>query len=95
MAAANRQLSISNNFEQLSHAAAENFGKHNRARTTVHERFSRCSSGGSTARNIYEILAKNLKTGIPRRNVDLFWVDERCGTPVDDESNYGLVWSLL
>jgi len=96
MAAANRQLSIFENFEQLSHAAAETLAKLIENKTTVHERFSVALSGGSTPERLYEILAEEpYKQGIPWRKVDLFWVDERCVTPDDDESNYGLVKELL
>jgi len=96
MATANRRLRIFDNFEQLSHAAAENFAGLIEKRKTVHDRFSVALSGGSTPERLYEILAEEpYKQGIPWQKIDLFWVDERCVNPDHDESNYGLVKELL
>ncbi len=96
MTVANRKLSIFDNFEQLSNAAAEDLAKLIENRITVHERFSLALSGGSTPGRLYEILAEEpYKQSIPWRKVDLFWVDERCVNPDDDESNYRLVKELL
>jgi len=96
MTVANRKLSIFDNFEQLSNAAAEELAKLIENRIIVHERFSLALSGGSTPGRLYEILAEEpYKQSIPWRKVDLFWVDERCVNPDDDESNYRLVKELL
>ncbi|HNU23903.1 MAG TPA: 6-phosphogluconolactonase, partial [Mesotoga sp.] len=96
MTLANRKLSIFDNFEQLSNAAAGNLAKLIENRIAVQERFSVALSGGSTPGRLYEILAEEpYKESISWQKVDLFWVDERCVNPDDDESNYGLVKELL
>ncbi|HEY0757799.1 MAG TPA: 6-phosphogluconolactonase [Acidisarcina sp.] len=48
-------------------------------------------SGGSTPKPMFELLANPAEpylTRMPWSRVELFWVDERCVAPDNDESNY-------
>ncbi len=55
-------------------------------------------SGGSTPKAMFQLLADPklpfLKT-VPWEKLQLYWVDERCVTPDDPESNYGVCHDLL
>ena len=45
-------------------------------------------SGGSTPKIVFDELAKNFQPDIDWSKVHLYWGDERCVPPDDDESNY-------
>ena len=45
-------------------------------------------SGGSTPKALFDYWAKNYKTEIDWPKVYLFWGDERCVEPTDEESNF-------
>jgi 6-phosphogluconolactonase len=49
-------------------------------------------SGGNTPRLLFSTLAKS---GFDWSNVHLFWVDERCVPPTDDQSNFKLANETL
>ena len=58
--------------------------------------FSVALSGGSTPRNLFQILAASpLKNEIPWRQVHFFWADERCVAPDHADSNFGMTKSHL
>jgi len=50
--------------------------------------FSIALSGGSTPRAVFEYLAANFKEKIEWEKLLVFWGDERCVPPDDDDSNY-------
>lgn len=52
-------------------------------------------SGGNTPKILFEILAVDYKSKIDWAKVNLFWVDERCVPPDDEESNYGMTKKYL
>lgn len=52
-------------------------------------------SGGSTPKIIFEVLASNYKEKINWDKLHLFWSDERCVPPDDDESNFGMTKKYL
>jgi 6-phosphogluconolactonase len=52
-------------------------------------------SGGSTPKIIFEELAANYKEKIEWDKLHLFWSDERCVPPDDDESNFGMTKKYL
>jgi 6-phosphogluconolactonase len=56
--------------------------------------FSLLLSGGSTPRMVYEYLSRN-QNSIPWQRLQLFWGDERCVPPDQDESNYKMVKNSL
>ncbi len=52
-------------------------------------------SGGSTPKVWFEHLVKNHKYDIDWARVQLFWGDERCVPPIDEDSNYGMTKKYL
>ncbi|MEO9893448.1 6-phosphogluconolactonase [Aurantibacter sp.] len=52
-------------------------------------------SGGSTPKIVFDELAANHKTAIDWAKVHLYWGDERCVWPYDDESNYKMTYNHL
>lgn len=48
-------------------------------------------SGGSTPKLLFELMASSpLREEINWAHVHLYWVDERCVPPTDEQSNYGM-----
>jgi 6-phosphogluconolactonase len=45
-------------------------------------------SGGTTPQSIFDVLADEFRNKIRWERLRLFWVDERCVSPTDNESNY-------
>lgn len=54
-----------------------------------------CLSGGSTPEIIFQTLSKDYKDKIDWSKVHLFWGDERCVPPDNDESNFGMTKKYL
>ena len=52
-------------------------------------------SGGSTPKIVFDALANNFKEDIDWSNVHLYWGDERCVAPTDDQSNYKMTQAHL
>jgi len=52
-------------------------------------------SGGSTPKMIFKALAENYKNKIDWKKIYLFWGDERCVSPDDEQSNFGMTKELL
>jgi 6-phosphogluconolactonase len=52
-------------------------------------------SGGNTPKLLFEVLAVKYATSIKWDQVQIFWVDERCVTPEDPESNFGMTRRIL
>ena len=57
--------------------------------------FSWVLSGGNTPKLIFKEIASELKDSIPWNKVRIFWGDERCVGPEDDESNYKMAREYL
>ncbi len=52
-------------------------------------------SGGSTPEYIFQYLSENYADRIPWEKLLVFWGDERCVPPEDDESNYRMAFENL
>lgn len=52
-------------------------------------------SGGSTPKVVFDELAANFQEDIDWKNVHLYWGDERCVEPTDDDSNYKMTVAHL
>ncbi len=52
-------------------------------------------SGGSTPKLLFQILSEQYADKIDWTTVQLFWGDERCVPPDDEESNFGMTRDLL
>ncbi len=57
--------------------------------------FSVALSGGSTPEILFTLLSENYAKSVSWQFVHVFWVDERCVSPDDQESNYGMTWRKL
>jgi 6-phosphogluconolactonase len=57
--------------------------------------FSISLSGGSTPKYVFEFLSKNYKNKIDWRRVIVFWGDERCVPPDNQDSNYRMACESL
>lgn len=56
--------------------------------TPVGEFMTLALSGGSSPKNIYDIITDKYSNKIDWNKIKIFWVDERCVSPEDEESNY-------
>lgn len=61
------------------------------SRETVHIALS----GGSTPKIVFDELAANFQEDIDWKGVHLYWGDERCVDPTDDDSNYKMTQEHL
>jgi 6-phosphogluconolactonase len=52
-------------------------------------------SGGSTPKLLFDILANDFSASIDWKKIYLFWGDERCVSPTDDESNFKMTQDRL
>lgn len=57
--------------------------------------FTLALSGGSTPKILFSILGDQYSDSISWEHVHFFWGDERCVTPEDSESNYGMAKKQL
>jgi 6-phosphogluconolactonase len=90
------QISVFDDLEALSRAAAEFFSSLAHQAITSQGRFAVALSGGSTPRRLYELLGSApYQNTINWRHVHLFWADERCVPPDHRDSNYALLRDTL
>ena len=52
-------------------------------------------SGGNTPKVLFNVLAEEFKEKIKWDKIHIFWVDERCVPPEDQDSNYGMTKKFL
>lgn len=52
-------------------------------------------SGGSTPKILFDLLATEFKMAIDWNRIHLYWGDERCVQPTDDESNFKMTQDRL
>ena len=57
--------------------------------------FSVALSGGSTPKNWFDYLAANHSESIDWKHIHFYWGDERCVSPDDEQSNFGMTKSYL
>jgi 6-phosphogluconolactonase len=74
--------------QELFEAGAELVAHATRESVEERGRFSIALSGGSTPRNLYNLLATNARASLPWDRMYFFWGDERHVAPTDKESNY-------
>jgi 6-phosphogluconolactonase len=88
---------IFENAQKTAAAAAERFVELAKKAIKDHGQFFVAFSGGSTPRPMYQLLGqKALQNRIEWNKVQVFWSDERCVPPDDDQSNYHMTrMSLL
>lgn len=92
----NRRLRIVEDVPALAAAAAEAFAGLAAEAIAARGRFVVALTGGQTPRPIFEHLAATPhREGIPWRDIEFFWIDERPVPPDHADSNYGLAERTL
>lgn len=80
---------IFNSIQELSAAAARQFGEIITAAVAARGAACVALSGGSTPLSMYRLLAQPpYRDSLPWGRTHFFWGDERCVPPADPESNY-------
>src|SRR5437660_12602522 len=74
--------------QELFEAAAEEVVHTANQSVTERGRFVIALAGGSTPRNLYNLLATNARTALPCDRMFFFWSDERHVPPTHPDSNY-------
>jgi 6-phosphogluconolactonase len=74
--------------QELFEAAGEEVVRTANEAVTQRGRFAIALSGGSTPKNLYNLLATNARTALPWDRMFFFWGDERHVPPADPDSNY-------
>lgn len=81
--------------QELFAAAAEEVVRATEDAVAQRGRFTIALSGGSTPRNLFNLLATNARTVLPWDRMFFFWGDERHVPPTDPESNYRMADEAL
>lgn len=90
------EIIICNDLAEISRKAAELFVQISRLAIQHNGRFSVALSGGNTPRALYSLLATDAyRTKIDWSKVHVFWGDERCVPPDDEQSNYRMARETL
>lgn len=80
----------------LARGTAEEFERRVHSWLATNGRFSVALAGGSTPRDLYELLASEpYRRRVPWGRVHLFWGDERAVPPNSEESNFGMTWDAM
>jgi 6-phosphogluconolactonase len=96
MSAATPEFSISADADALAQEAARRFGAAADAAIAARGRFTVALSGGSTPKALFALLAAApYRDRIDWANVHLFWGDERCVPPTEEQSNYRMTREAL
>ncbi len=74
--------------QELFEAAAEEVVHTANQAVAERGRFTVALAGGSTPRNLYNLLATNARTSLPWDRMFFFWSDERHVPPTHPDSNY-------
>jgi len=89
-------ISVYDDPEALSRAAAELFSAEARSAVQARGRFAVALSGGGTPRRAYEHLAQDpFRELVPWQNTHIFWGDERCVPGDDPRSNARMALQTL
>jgi 6-phosphogluconolactonase len=90
------ELQVYGDADRLAGAAAELFVSIARQSVKTRGRFRVALSGGSTPRNVYQLLTgDSFRNSIDWNHVDLFWGDERYVPADDRDSNYRMTAEAL
>ena len=84
----NAEVKIFNNEEQLFNNAAKEITELINFFISKNNKCTWVLSGGSTPNKLYEIICNNYNDKVNWEKVFIFWGDERCVPPENDESNY-------
>ena len=81
--------------QELFAAAAEEVVRTANEAVAKRGRFTIALSGGSTPKNLYNLLATNARTALPWDRMFFFWGDERYVPPNDPDSNYHMADEIM
>jgi 6-phosphogluconolactonase len=84
--------------DALSRAAAEHFLKTAQAAAAARGKARIAISGGSTPKRTFGLLANPAEPflkAMPWEQIEIYWVDERCVPPDDNDSNYRMTREAL
>ncbi|MCF8381795.1 MAG: 6-phosphogluconolactonase [Bacteroidales bacterium] len=89
-----RQIKIFKSKDELSRFFAD-YLKISVSKIPPDSFYSIALSGGSTPKTVFEYLANNSVEQIPWEKVKIFWGDERCVPPENEESNFRMTKESL
>lgn len=81
------------NEQQTAHAVTHQLEKC--LNTIRRDNFHLAISGGITSEHLFRLWAEMYAHHFPWHRIHLYWVDERCVSPSDGDSNYGLAKRLF
>jgi 6-phosphogluconolactonase len=81
--------------QELFESAAEEVIRDATAAVNARGRFTIALSGGSTPKNLYNLLATNARNSLPWDRMFFFWGDERHVPPTDPDSNYRMANEVM
>lgn len=89
-------ITLFSDTDTLSHTAARSIVQIANEAIVTHGSFTFALSGGSTPRQLYSLLASEpYSSSINWALVEIFWSDERCVPPENEESNYRMAQEVL
>jgi 6-phosphogluconolactonase len=90
------QLTIAKNIDELNWQVAEWIIGYINEMLEKTDRFTLALSGGSTPKNLYQLLASGeFKNKVHWQKLHIFWGDERCVPFTDDRSNAKMAFDVL
>lgn len=87
------EVKIYPELKKLSRAVAGEIDKI--VQSSLQQQFHLALSGGNTPKKLFKILAEDYKDKIPWERIHFWWGDERCVSPISDESNFKMANDLL
>jgi 6-phosphogluconolactonase len=91
----NVEIRILTTPQELFEVAAEEVVRAATEAVAQSGRFTIALSGGSTPKNLFNLLATNARTVFPWDRTYFFWSDERHVPPTDPESNYRMAEEIM
>jgi len=89
------EIRVFKDVEELSRAAANLFIEQAAQCIAERDRFLVVLNGGGTPTRLFQLLATDFRKEVDWSKVHIFWGDERCVLPEDQESSYGQAQELL
>lgn len=89
------ELRVFQDAETLSRHAANLFMEQSNRAIRERNRFLVALNGGSTPTRLFQLLASEYRDEIEWNKVHVFWGDERCVPPNEEESNYHQAYETL
>lgn len=82
--------------EQTAYAVAKYIMVRSNEKNSLSEPLNIAVSGGSTPKQLFNLLASDeFSKAVSWEALRIFWVDERCVSPTNKESNYGMTYDAL